>query len=66
MRASGINKGLRILNVEPKGYSEEARQDLMTLGELVEKEMTRANLLERHNGKPVAALTGRRSMRVCG
>ncbi len=45
MTASVNNKGLRILNVEPQGYSKGARQDLMALGELVEKEMTRANLL---------------------
>ena len=40
-------KPLRILNTEPLGYSPEARRLLQELGELVEKEMSRAELLRR-------------------
>lgn len=36
---------IRILNIEPDGYSEEARAILKRLGEVVEKPLTRADLL---------------------
>jgi D-3-phosphoglycerate dehydrogenase len=38
--------GVRILNVEPQGYSPEARKILDTLGEVTEKPLDRAGLLE--------------------
>lgn len=39
-------EGLRILNVEPQGYAEGARQKLLALGTLVEKTMTQTELCE--------------------
>ena len=44
MTTSAQGEGLRILNVEPRGYSEGARQKLLALGTLVEKTMTQAQL----------------------
>ncbi|MDP6524745.1 MAG: NAD(P)-dependent oxidoreductase [Kiritimatiellia bacterium] len=38
--------GVRILNAEPKGYSPKAREILNTLGEVTEKSLDRAGLLE--------------------
>ena len=38
--------GVRILNVEPQGYSPKARGILGTLGEVTEKSLDRAGLLE--------------------
>ena len=46
MTKSAQGEGLRILNVEPQGYSEGARQKLLALGTLVEKTMTQAQLCE--------------------
>jgi D-3-phosphoglycerate dehydrogenase len=39
-------KGVRILNVEPDGYSPKAREILGTLGEVTEKALDRAGLLD--------------------
>ncbi len=46
MTASADKGALRILNLEPRGYSEEARRNLLALGDLVEKALTRSDLLE--------------------
>ncbi len=45
MTASTRKGALRILNIEPQGYSANARQKLGALGELVEQPMSRAELL---------------------
>ena len=46
MTASTRKEALRILNVEPQGYSAGARRQLGALGELVEQPMSRSELLE--------------------
>lgn len=45
MAQSRYSKSYRILNVEPSGYSEEARALIMELGTLDEREMSRSALL---------------------
>ncbi len=46
MTVSNNIRPLKILNAEPEGYSEGARQKLLALGSLVEKEMSRDELIE--------------------
>src|SRR6266516_7707232 len=41
---------VRILNVEPEGYSPEARSILAEVGEVVEKELDREELIEHLGG----------------